>query len=86
MQASQPRRGVQRDTWRRVRAFAAPHRRTIVAFLVLATTSATSGGPSTETIDWVASAIWLIIPAFWTPMRMLSAVVYAKVERSSALR
>jgi ABC-type multidrug transport system fused ATPase/permease subunit len=43
MQAGQPRRSVQRDTWRRVRAFAAPHRRTITAFLLLATTSAVLG-------------------------------------------
>jgi ABC-type multidrug transport system fused ATPase/permease subunit len=43
MQASQPRQPVRRDTWRRVRQFAAPHRRTITAFLLLATTSAVLG-------------------------------------------
>jgi len=43
MQAGQPRRSVGRDTWRRVWAFAAPHRRTIIAFLALATTSAVLG-------------------------------------------
>ena len=43
MQAGQPKRAVRRNTWRRVRAFAAPHRRTIVAFLLLATTSAVLG-------------------------------------------
>src|SRR5687768_16154103 len=43
MQASQPRRSVRRDTWRRVREFAAPHRRTITLFLILATTSAVLG-------------------------------------------
>jgi ABC-type multidrug transport system fused ATPase/permease subunit len=43
MQASQPRQPVRRDTWRRVRRFAAPHRRTITAFLLLATTSAVLG-------------------------------------------
>ena len=43
MQAGQPKRAVRRNTWRRVRDFAAPHRRTIVAFLLLATTSAVLG-------------------------------------------
>ena len=43
MQAGQPKRAVRRHTWRRVRDFAAPHRRTIVAFLLLATTSAVLG-------------------------------------------
>ena len=43
MQASQPKRPVHRDTWRRVRAFAAPQRRRITIFLILATTSAVLG-------------------------------------------
>src|SRR5688572_15601900 len=43
MQAGQPRGAVDRDTWRRVRGFSAPHRRTIAAFLLLATTSAVLG-------------------------------------------
>jgi ABC-type multidrug transport system fused ATPase/permease subunit len=37
------RRRVDRDTWRRVRAFARPHRRTIATFLALATVSAVLG-------------------------------------------
>ena len=37
------RRRVDRDTWRRVRAFARPHRRTIGTFLALATVSAVLG-------------------------------------------
>jgi ABC-type multidrug transport system fused ATPase/permease subunit len=43
MQASQPRQPLRRETWRRVRQFAAPHRRIITAFLLLATTSAVLG-------------------------------------------
>ena len=43
MQAGQPRRPVQRDTWRRVLDFAAPQRRRITIFLILATTSAVLG-------------------------------------------
>ena len=43
MQAGQPRRPVQRDTWRRVLGFAAPQRRRITTFLILATTSAVLG-------------------------------------------
>jgi ABC-type multidrug transport system fused ATPase/permease subunit len=43
MQAGQPRRAVGRETWRRVLGFATPHRRTITAFLLLATTSAVLG-------------------------------------------
>ena len=43
MQAGQPRRPVRRDTWRRVLDFAAPQRRRITIFLLLATTSAVLG-------------------------------------------
>ncbi|MET0901613.1 MAG: ABC transporter ATP-binding protein [Acidimicrobiales bacterium] len=43
MQAGQPRRPVHRDTWRRVLDFAAPQRRRITIFLLLATTSAVLG-------------------------------------------
>ena len=43
MQAGQPRRPVHRDTWRRVLDFAAPQRRRITIFLILATTSAVLG-------------------------------------------
>jgi ABC-type multidrug transport system fused ATPase/permease subunit len=43
MQAGQPRRPVRRDTWRRVVDFAAPQRRRITIFLLLATTSAVLG-------------------------------------------
>ncbi|MGI9051776.1 MAG: ABC transporter ATP-binding protein [Ilumatobacteraceae bacterium] len=42
-QQDAPRGGVDRRTWRRVAHFAGPHRRTIVAFLVLATLSAGLG-------------------------------------------
>ncbi|MET0728165.1 MAG: ABC transporter ATP-binding protein [Acidimicrobiales bacterium] len=38
-----PRRAINRSTLRRVRAFARPHRRTIVSFLLLATASAVLG-------------------------------------------
>ncbi|HEU4841077.1 MAG TPA: ABC transporter ATP-binding protein [Ilumatobacteraceae bacterium] len=43
MQDDGARRRVDRATWRRVLAFARPHRRTIVAFLALATVSALLG-------------------------------------------
>ena len=43
MQVGQPRRPVHRDTWRRVLDFAAPQRRRITIFLILATTSAVLG-------------------------------------------
>jgi ATP-binding cassette, subfamily B, bacterial len=43
MQDGGRRRGVSRATLRRVASFAGPHRRTIVAFLALATTSAVLG-------------------------------------------
>ncbi|MET0143555.1 MAG: ABC transporter ATP-binding protein [Ilumatobacteraceae bacterium] len=43
MQDDGTRRRVERATWRRVGEFARPHRRTIIAFLVLATISALLG-------------------------------------------
>ena len=43
MQDDGARRRVDRRTWRRVLSFARPHRRTIVAFLALATVAAILG-------------------------------------------
>jgi ATP-binding cassette subfamily C protein len=57
MQASQPRRAVRRDTWRRVGEFAAPHRRTITFFLLLATSSAVLGVATPVLAGWAVDAI-----------------------------
>ncbi len=57
MQASQPRRSVRRDTWRRVGTFAAPHRRTIILFLLLATTLAVLGVATPVLAGWAVGAI-----------------------------
>jgi ABC-type multidrug transport system fused ATPase/permease subunit len=57
------RRGVRRATLRRVAEFARPHRRTIVAFLVLATTSAVLGVAAPVLAGWTVDAIVALIDA-----------------------
>src|SRR5690606_11125860 len=57
MQANNARRSVGRDTVRRVAQFARPHRRVIVAFLVLATVSAVLGVLSPILAGWAVDAI-----------------------------
>ncbi len=76
MQGDEPRRAVRRGTLRRVAAFARPQRRTIITFLLLATTSAVLGvvtpvlagravdaivdGGATATVIGIAVAIALV--------------------------
>jgi len=86
-------RTVTRETWRRVAGFAAPHRRTIVAFLVFATASAVLGvatpllaGEAVDSIvDGKAASVVIGIAALIAGAELLDAVV-GLLERHQSSR